>query len=390
MGVQRAVTPRHLYVHAPFCARRCSYCDFAVTVDAAPDARSWLSAVETELAGLARRRDWSFLSFRTIYVGGGTPSLLGLDVMRQLGRRLSAFTDLAETEEWTSEANPEHFDEELARAWREAGVSRLSLGAQTFDPDVLRWMGRLHGPDGPRRAMAAARAAGFGDISLDLIFGLPGRFGRDWRSDLERALELEPEHLSLYGLTAEPGAPLGRWVAEGRESLADEETYADEYLLAAELLTGAGYSHYEVSNFARPGCESRHNQAYWSGVPYIGLGPGAHSYLPPRRWWNVRDWAAYHDRIQSGSEAVDGEETVAAGASSLEHAWLRLRTADGAELRSAEQQDLAEAWQAKGWARCDDSRVRLTAAGWLLLDRLAMEFDECGLNSARTAETLRS
>ena len=382
------MAPDYIYVHAPFCARRCSYCDFAVTVDRSPDPGAWLEAIRAELLGHVQRHRWPRLKLRTLYVGGGTPSLLGDGAMAGLAAALRDCADTDETFEWTAEANPEHFSAGLAKDWRAAGVNRLSLGAQTFDPEVLRWMGRLHGPEGPARAIAAARSAGLSNVSIDLIFGVPARLGRDWSGDLDRAIELDCEHVSLYGLTAEKEAPLGRWVADGRETLADEDTYAEEYLMAAERLGAAGYVHYEVSNFARPGFESRHNRAYWTGAPYLGLGPGAHSYLPPHRFWNVRDWAAYRTRVlgagppAEAAGAIDGSERVDAETSSLEQAWLALRTNDGARLETPAQQRMADTWTARGWAVEAGGRVRLTAEGWLLLDRLAVEFETSALKSA--------
>jgi oxygen-independent coproporphyrinogen-3 oxidase len=382
------VIPRHLYIHAPFCARRCSYCDFAVTVERSPRAKPWLDAIERELARLVARYGWDRLELRTIYIGGGTPSLFGQSVMADLATRLRGLADLSTLTEWTAEANPEHFGPALAEDWREAGIGRVSFGAQTFDPAVLSWMGRMHGPDGPGRAVRIARAAGFDDVSVDLIFGLPSRFERDWTADLRKAIELGTEHVSLYGLTAEAAAPLGRWVAEGRERLADEDAYAAEYLEAAETLARAGFGHYEVSNFAKPGRESRHNQAYWDGRAYIGLGPGAHSSLPPHRWWNVRDHATWAARIAAGKSPVDGEETVEGESAALEQAWLRLRTWSGAVSHTAAQRELAVRWRDAGLAVVDGDRVVLTAAGWLLLDRLAVELAERGLSGDGAAETL--
>lgn len=364
-----------LYVHAPFCARRCCYCDFAVTVDRSPQADAWLDAVEAEFRTALEREALDRPVLRTLYVGGGTPSLLGTGAMPGLRERLARHADLEDLEEWSVEANPESFDARLAEDWRSAGVQRLSFGAQSFDAEALRWMGRLHGPEGPARAFAVARAAGFDDLSVDLIFGLPAHLGRDWAADLQRALDLGPEHVSLYGLTAEPATPLGAKVNEGRERLADEETYAAEYLLAARVLTGAGFRHYEVSNFARPGRASRHNRAYWTHRPYLGLGPGAHSFLAPRRWWNARDWADYRQRVMETGAAIEAVEQLDEAAVGLERAWLQLRTAEGATQESERQRRLAESWAARGWARVSDNRVHLTAAGWLLLDRLAVEYD---------------
>ena len=373
------MSPEYLYLHVPFCVRRCSYCDFAVDVVRRAPVDAWLDAISAELAVLAETESWEWpLRLRTVYVGGGTPSLLGAGAMEALRRRLEPYVRLSEDVEWSVEANPESFDEAVARGWREAGVNRLSLGAQTFHEGALRWMGRLHGPEGAVRAVEAARRAGIENVSIDLIFGLPARLGRDWGTDLSRVLELDLPHISLYGLTAEPATPLGRWVGEGREVLADEEAYAAEYLLAAERLAAAGYVHYEVSNFARPGRESRHNSAYWTGEAYLGLGPSAHSYLPPERRWNLRGWAAYRSALAEGRSPVDSRETVEGAAVELERTWLALRTRAGLARVgwTAAQESLVESWVDRGWAEYTAGGVRLTPAGWLLLDRLAVEFDE--------------
>jgi oxygen-independent coproporphyrinogen-3 oxidase len=373
--------PRHLYLHVPFCLRRCPYCDFAVQPTRRPPVADWLDAVIAELAQAAEAGAWTPpLRLRTLYVGGGTPSLLGSGGMAALRERLEeqgVGWDEA-TIEWTAEANPESFTRELARDWRDAGVNRLSIGVQTFHAPALRWMGRLHGAEGARAAVEAARSASFDNVSLDLIFALPARLERDWDDDLRQALALEPAHLSLYGLTAEKGTPLGRWVAEGRETMPDEDAYAAEYLRAVERATAAGLRQYEVSNFARPGYESAHNAAYWSGAPYLGLGPGAHSFLPPVRAWNRRDWAGYRDDVRAGRRPRVEEETVGGAQARLERHWLGLRTAAGlpwAELSSSQGARVVR-WESEGWAMRDAGRVHLTPRGYLLLDRLAVELDE--------------
>jgi oxygen-independent coproporphyrinogen-3 oxidase len=371
------VTPEFLYVHVPFCVRRCSYCDFAVTVASEPPVRAWLAAIEQELIGALRTHGWDGLRLRTIYVGGGTPSLLGAGAMDALAQMLARYAHIAPDVEWTAEANPESLTEGLARDWAAAGVNRISLGAQTFHEPALRWMGRMHGPDGPARALDAARGAGLENVSLDLIFGLPARLERDWAADVERTLALAPTHVSLYGLTAETNTPLGGWVSAGREHLADEDAYAAEYLLAAERLPAAGYAHYEVSNFARPGLASRHNAAYWDGAAYLGLGPGAHSFAAGERWWNERDWMRYRERVAAAGDARAGAETVGPAERALEQVWLGLRTATGIDTTTASesQQALLALWQREGWALRDGPRVRLTPRGWLLLDRLTVELD---------------
>jgi oxygen-independent coproporphyrinogen-3 oxidase len=369
---------RHLYVHVPFCLRRCSYCDFAVqAVNVAP-VSAWLYAVEREIElACAETPELRGSTLDTLYVGGGTPSLVGGAGIAGLRDVVSKTFSLDPAIEFTCEANPETLTAEVASEWRAAGVNRLSLGTQTFNEDALRWMGRVHGPEGPARALRAAREAGIGNISIDLIFGLPARFNRDWGADLDRVLELGTEHVSLYGLTAEKATPLGKWVAEGRETLADEEQYVAEYMLAVEKLGGAGFEHYEVSNFAKPGLASRHNQAYWRDKAYLGLGPGAHSYLPPKRRWNVRDWHEYQQRLQNGKAPWEGEEIVAGDAASLERSWLGLRTNDGLSLEflSAAQQARLAGWSQEGLATVSDGTARLTAQGWLLLDKLVVELE---------------
>jgi oxygen-independent coproporphyrinogen III oxidase len=375
-NLDRAMEPRSLYIHVPFCLRRCSYCDFAVEATREPPVAEWLAAVAREAALVADGEGWAEpLSLETLYVGGGTPSLLGPGAMELLRETLRPFAEIAKGAEWTCEANPESFTTEVARGWHAAGVNRISLGVQTFDPGALRWMGRLHGPDGPVRAAAAAREAGFEDISVDLIFGLPERLGRDWMADLERVVSLGPEHVSLYGLTAEVGTPLGRWVREGRETLVGEDGYAEEYLLAHRVLTGAGFDHYEVSNFSRPGRHSRHNFVYWTGAPYAALGPGAHGYLAGKRRWNLRSWSAYREALRDGRLPVEGMEEIDASTLGLEAAWLGLRTRRGYELDLATRDGrrLIERWVGGGLARLEGGAVRLTPEGWLLLDRLAVD-----------------
>lgn len=341
---------------------------------------AWLDALEAELVSTMERHGWARLALQTLYVGGGTPSLLGPGAMMELRERLDRCAELHPDAEWTVEANPETFDARLARDWHAAGVNRVSLGAQSFDARVLRWMGRLHGVEGPGRAMGAAREAGLENVSLDLIFGLPQRLGRDWAADLERAVALEPDHVSMYGLTVEPDTPLGRWVREGRETPADDDTYAKEFLYAAERLAAEGFEQYEVSSFAREGRRSRHNAAYWQGEAYLGLGPGAHSYVAPVRWWNLRRWEAYRSAVMSGETAVAGDEVVAGEARELERIWLQLRTADGLAVELGAEA-LIGRWVGAGWAWRRRGRVGLTPSGWLLLDRLAVELHDaltCG------------
>jgi putative oxygen-independent coproporphyrinogen III oxidase len=369
---------RSVYVHAPFCVRRCFYCDFAVTVRPEGDAPAWSAALRAELALVEREGLFAVApELETLYVGGGTPSLLGPAAMTALGGVLGKGRLTSPGLEWTAEANPESFTPRLAAGWVEAGVNRVSLGVQTFDEGTLRWMGRMHGPEGGPRAVATAKDAGLANVSVDLMFGLPATLGRSWSEDLDRALSLDVPHVSLYGLGIEAATPLGRAVAEGREPPVDEERYREEFLEAAERLGDAGYAHYEVSNFARPGYESRHNGAYWDGRPYLGLGNGAHSYAHPIRRWNVRDWAAYGARAAAGESPEEGRERLDAAAAGMERIWLGLRTRNGLRLSPEAQgaRTLVTAWERAGLAVLRGDQVRLTPTGWLLLDRLAVELD---------------
>jgi oxygen-independent coproporphyrinogen-3 oxidase len=377
--VKTVVTPTSLYIHVPFCLRRCSYCDFAVEPTRRPPIAVWLDSVEAELAGLAHEQGWDQpLRLETLYIGGGTPSLMGAGAMAELRTRIERHATLATGLEWTAEANPETLSSELARDWAQAGVNRISIGVQTFHEPALKWMGRLHGADGPARAMDAAREAGFDNLSVDLIFALPDRLGRDWSRDIDLALDLEPQHVSLYGLSAEAATPLGRWVREGREQMVEDDVYASQYRLAAERLPAAGFVHYEVSNFGLPGRESRHNSVYWTGAPYIGLGPGAHSFLPPVRRWNERSWEAYRARVAEGGLAVVESEALDAAAERLEAIWLGMRTTEGYRPArwDAGMVRLAADWEKEGWATSSNETLRLTTEGWLLLDKLAVELDK--------------
>ena len=368
---------RSVYVHAPFCARRCFYCDFAVKV-ASADCDVWLDALGAEIRAL--QSEGAFVlddALDTLYVGGGTPSLLGAQAMEGLltviGEERLRHSEL----EWTAEANPESFTQEVARGWRCAGVNRISLGIQSFHAPSLQWMGRLHGADGTRSAVQIARAEGFTNLSVDLIFGLPAHLERDWERDLDETFSLEPDHVSLYGLSAESATPLGRAVAEGRETLPSEDQYEQEYLLAVDRLAEAGYEAYEVSNFARPGFASRHNSVYWSGEPYVGLGNGAHSYRHPVRRWNLRDWDAYRAGTEGLGPPVDDEEELEVGEVRLERIWLGLRTRRGISLRDlpSSARDRAARWVESALAVAEGNVVRLTPRGWLVMDRLTVEIE---------------
>ena len=362
-----SVLPRHVYVHVPFCARRCSYCDFAIAVRRLVPVREYVDALTAELAlRYGHPAGWEL---DTLYFGGGTPSRLGAglaDAVDALLRHAS----LAPGAEVTAEANPEDVTRDALRAWMAAGINRLSLGAQSFDDAALAWMHRVHPAEQIRSAVTAARDAGISNLSIDLIFALPAVLDRSWERDLDQALALEPPHVSLYGLTVEPQTPLGRWVERGSVTEAVEERYEAEFLRAHERLTAAGYEHYEVWNYARPGYRSRHNSSYWQGVSYTGLGPSAHEFDGTARRWNVAPYVDWVRRVCAGTDPLDGRELLTSANRTAETVYLGLRTSDGLAL-CADEHDMVAPWVAAGWAEVVAGRLQLTSSGWLRLDSLA-------------------
>lgn len=363
--------PAHIYVHIPFCARRCSYCDFAIAVRKIVPVDEYLRALELELdLRYAGATPWPV---KSLYLGGGTPSRLGAEGIAGLMAAFRKRIALEPDAEVTIEANPDDVTPEAACAWREAGINRVSLGAQAFDDRTLKWMHRVHDADSIGVAFDTLGRAGFDDISIDLIFALPMSLTRDWQRDLTRALALHPSHVSLYGLTLEPQAPFGRWVARGEVVEAPEEQYEKEFLLADELLVASGFEHYEVSNFARPGRRARHNFSYWQGVPYAGLGPGAHEFAEPVRRWNVREYAEWMRRLNDGADPMAGSESLTDENRIAEGVYLGLRTVDGLAVAAAEASHVGR-WIDSGWATLKPgNRLALTPYGWLRLDSLAAD-----------------
>jgi oxygen-independent coproporphyrinogen-3 oxidase len=360
----------HLYLHIPFCARRCSYCDFAIAVRRDVPSEGFVDAILAEWNAASPSPPWAEApGFTTIYLGGGTPSRLSPTAILRLVQTLTQARPLLPGAEVTLEANPEDVTPDLCAAWAAAGINRVSLGVQSFDPAVLRWMHRTHLAEDVPRAVATLRSAGITNLSLDLIYALPAELERDWSRDLDQALALDPQHLSLSGLTVEPHTPLGRWVDRGEAQPTPDERYAAEFLLAHERLGAAGFEHYEVSNYARPGKRAVHNSAYWRRAPYLGLGPSAHSAAGSRRWWNLREWSAWERAIASGEPTVAGEETLDAEMIRIEDLYLGLRTDAGLPLTEVAPATAA-LWEGEGWATRAGKRLKLTPEGWLRLDAL--------------------
>jgi len=317
----------HLYLHLPFCRHKCGYCDFNAYAGLDGLMEPYVAALERELEFAASSFGFSALS--TVYLGGGTPSLLPPRLLqRALGKALSLF-ELTSEAEVTLEANPASTDPERLAAWRNAGVNRLSLGVQGFDPRALAVLERRTDGSQATRAVRQARAEGFDNLSLDLIYGVPYQTLDSWRQTLVRALELEPEHLSCYCLGFEEGTPLHVQLQQGKVAAVGADSQWEFLDLTVSTLEAAGYVRYEVSSWARPGRESRHNRAYWRCRPVYGAGCGAHSYLPSatgaRRWWNVARPAEY---IRSGT-FCDGFEDLDEGKAAAERIMLGLRSVEG-------------------------------------------------------------
>jgi len=368
------VPTRHLYIHVPFCARRCSYCDFSIAVRSSTPVDEYVAALRAELDAISRQIDGRTLE--TVYFGGGTPSRLGA---AGIGAALAAVREhasIAPGAEITLEANPDDISDVSTLQFRAAGVNRVSLGAQSFDDAALKWMHRTHDSAQIGEAIRSLRRGGIDNISLDLIFSLPAQIGRSWEYDLARAVDLEPTHVSLYGLTVEPKTPIYRWASRGVIVQGSEETYEREFLAAHDMMTAAGFDHYEVSNFALPGKSSRHNSAYWTGEPYIGIGPSAHSFDGSTHRWNVSAYSAWIRRLGSGASVIEGAESLTAENRSFEEVYLGLRTRHGLAIGQPELEPIRR-WESAGWAVVDDPlenpRVRLTPTGWLRLDSLAAD-----------------
>ena len=370
--------PAGLYVHVPFCTSVCPYCDFAVTIAGADRRRAWLAGVARE----ATLATWEGPRFDTLYLGGGTPSVLAsdelVDLLGALRRRLPVAADCC----ITLEANPEHATTEALDGWRDAGVRTLSLGVQSFDDRDLAFLGRRHDGVRARQALTAAVAAGFDVVSADLIFGLPGQGPEAWRRQLDGAVALGARHLSCYQLTVHGGTVLGRRASAGRFREAPEGAQAELFHLSFEHLGRLGWQGYEVSSFAATAADrSRHNRKYWTHVPYLGLGPSAHSFDGRKRWWNHRKLRHWQRAVDVGEPPVEGCEELSAEALLTEAVMLAVRTADGLDLelvRARHGLDLERArareiadLERGGLLRRDGAFLRPTVAGLAVADAVA-------------------
>ena len=368
-----------VYLHIPFCRSKCDYCDF-YSMPAGDDLMDrYQKALLTQIKSMVPRLKGRTVD--TIYIGGGTPSYYGEKRLRELLGYLQRHLSVAKNAEITVECNPDTVDLKSMVRLRKAGVNRISLGMQSADPDQLRCVHRVHDPQQVIWAVEDIRAAKIENLSLDLIYGLPGQSMDSWRNTVRAALALHPDHLSCYGLKVEEGTPLARRVdEEGDMDLPDGDSQADFYLEAVEQIQQAGFRQYEISNFARTGMESRHNLKYWMGREYAGFGPGAHSYLDGVRYAWPRDLAGYLEALEAGEPVAMAEkETVPPREQAREYLLLRMRTMRGIEeweyrrsfgLNFEPIARRLEFFESRAWAEQSDHRWHFTPQGFLLSNTL--------------------
>lgn len=381
--------PFSLYVHIPFCVRKCPYCDFnSHAVPRIPE-RQYTEALVQELEFYAPLDDWKGRELKSIFFGGGTPSTFAPGSIAKLIERAASRFGFAREIEITLEANPGTADSRNFSGYRACGVNRLSVGAQSFQPGLLAFLGRIHSADETREALRIVRRAGFDNFNLDLIYAIPGQSLPDLAADLEEALSFDPPHLSAYNLTIEEGTPFYREYLAGRLKTLPEETEIAMIELIEERLEEAGLERYEISNYARPGRHSRHNMNYWEGGDYLGIGAGAHSYKQGQarcngtRWRNEKNPARYIERVAREGEAIVEREEIDRAKGAAEFMFLGLRTMRGISMREFAlrfgQKPEALYPQIRDWIREGlmeerEERLRLTRRGLLVSDSLFLNF----------------
>ena len=363
-----ATGAKHLYIHIPFCLQICPYCSFYKDIAGPGKADPLVEAVirEAELFG-------NRCAPRTVFIGGGTPTALSVTQLERLFAGLQQHLDFTNTDEFTIEMNPATVTARKAELLRGFGVNRVSMGVQSWDPHLLKLLGRVHDADQVRRSFAILREAGFDNLNLDLIYGIPGQSLAQWEESIRQTADLQPEHISAYCLTYEEDTEFFDRMTRG-EFREDVESDAGFFERGVEMLSAAGYGQYEISNHARPGRECRHNLAYWEGADYLGLGPSAWSTIGERRWQNVPDTAAYVHAVQAGVRPLRNEEILPAATREAEKIAFGLRMNAGIDpARLAERHELITGLRVEGLLEDHGPRVRLTPRGRLLADEIAAE-----------------
>ncbi|MBI5464720.1 MAG: radical SAM family heme chaperone HemW [Ignavibacteriales bacterium] len=377
-----------LYLHIPFCEHKCIYCDFYSIApreahqEEVPIVDRFLRSLEREISLQAEHKEFK-TDYETVFFGGGTPSLLSPIQIQSILSCVRSRFDLRANAEVTLETNPGTVDAAKLEGFREAGVNRLSVGIQSFHDDDLKFLTRIHSSEQARRTLRDAFEAGFVNVSLDLIFALPGQTLERWKSNLAQAIALQPTHISCYSLIIEPNTPLKRMVETRQAAMLSPELDAEMYDAAIEFLARNGYEQYEVSNFAKPGFRSRHNGNYWNHANYLSFGPSAHSFWNGRRWWNVANLVNYCERVEAGRLPVAGEERLGARELAEEFIFLGLR-GEGLDLQRLKREyavDLRSEYVSTlrhladdGLASIENEKLCLTPKGYALCDEICASF----------------
>jgi oxygen-independent coproporphyrinogen-3 oxidase len=367
-----------LYIHVPFCEKKCAYCNF-YSVTVLDDIPEYVNAALKELS----LYNFEFSFFDTIYFGGGTPSLLSSAALSDILIHVRNTFTIADDAEITVEINPGDADLHFLLSLRQMGVNRLNIGIQSFDEDILRFLDRRHTREQAIHSIEQARAAGFDNIGLDFMYGIPDQSLFSWKGALSQALSFHPEHLSCYQLSLEDDTPLGRKHQNNEFALPGEDEQADLFMMTSDILTDAGYLHYEVSNYARnDGFKSRHNQKYWRHDPYLGIGPAAHSFSGQRRWWNHRSVKQYLLDLREDRRPLEASETLTLSQLRMEASFLGLRTGEGIPLQHfteqhenmspREREKVLDLLVQQGLIVIRDDFLKPTLRGMAVADRLAL------------------
>lgn len=377
-------TPLALYVHIPFCKAKCTYCDFYSLAGGEANIPIFVDVLLMEIQAAREKHDLEDHFIDTIFFGGGTPNMLTPSQLEQVIDALAELFPLAELAGNTEiglEINPGEASLEALKNYREIGFNRVSIGIQSFQQKLLTFMSRIHDPAQSMQTFQHARAAGFNNISGDLIFAVPGQTREMWETDLQTLIDLGPEHISTYSLTVEEGTALKRWVDAGHVHMLEETIDTGMYAAGRKLLEQAGYLNYEVSNFARQGYACRHNLNYWTGVEYLGFGPSAHSFFDGQRWWNPRELHAYVTDLKEIGTCKPEVEAIDAITAANEMILTRLRLNGGLNLAAfrsthgidllSDRRDVLEKWGQELEVR--DEHLRVTSQGWSLIDEISSD-----------------
>lgn len=376
--------PIGLYIHVPFCIKKCSYCDFVSYPHDLELASAYVHALEKEMIFHASNMSEQQRTLKSVYVGGGTPSCLSGELLSAIFNNCHKYFLVSPGAEITVECNPGTVDTEKFYKLRNAGVNRISMGVQACQPQLLSTLGRIHDWQDAATAVRSCREAGFDNLSLDLIFGVPGQTMGDWMESLSNVVGLTPEHISAYNLKLEPDTLLQRQVASGQLTPCDEDLEVEMFRYAVEFLFNHGYKHYEISNFALAGRESRHNLTYWLNEEYLGLGPAAHSMLNRSRFSNVESVELYIRRLKNGDSVIDTTSRLTREEQISETVFLRLRLVEGLDMEEFEQRfglrfskyysKQLDKLRALGLVEINGKNLKLTESGLLLANEVFAEF----------------